>query len=121
MDLRPAEVAQVVGFSLLNSALVLWIFQQVSVAAGHPVRLVEFSALFPLITLVTMLPISLGGIGIREWAYVEGLALAGVAAEAALAIALASSALVIVFDLAGLLFLPFVPAELRRGAKGSAP
>ena len=105
--------AQVIGFSLLNSALVLWVFQQVSTAAGHTIELAPFSALFPLITLVSMLPISLGGVGIREWAYVEALGAVGVAPEAALTISLASSALIIVLDLAGLFFLPALPAELR--------
>jgi hypothetical protein len=70
-----------VAISFFNSGLVLWTLQQVSVAAGNPVDLAGFSALFPLIAVVTMLPISLGGLGIREWAYVEGLALLKVPAD----------------------------------------
>ena len=68
-----------------------------------------FSALFPLIAVVTMLPISLGGLGIREWAYVEGLALLKVPADIALTIALATSALMVVADLVGIFFLPLLP------------
>ncbi len=114
MRLSPGGVLQVVGYSLFNSALVFWMFQRVSVATGHPVDFVGFSALFPLITLVTMFPLSLGGLGIREWAYVEGLALLGVPASNALLIALTTSALLILCDLIGLFFLPAIPAELRR-------
>jgi uncharacterized membrane protein YbhN (UPF0104 family) len=99
---------QIVAISFFNSGLVLWTLQQVSVAAGNPVDLVAFSALFPLIAVVTMLPISLGGLGIREWAYVEGLALLEVPSDIALTIALATSALMIVADLVGIFFLPVV-------------
>ncbi|HSW40247.1 MAG TPA: lysylphosphatidylglycerol synthase transmembrane domain-containing protein, partial [Acidobacteriota bacterium] len=73
-------------YSLLNAALALWIFQHVTVAAGHPVGIIPFAALFPLITLVTMLPITLGGIGLREWVYVEALSLVGIPREAGLVI-----------------------------------
>jgi uncharacterized protein (TIRG00374 family) len=114
MHLSPGAALQVTAYSLFNSALVFWMFQQVSVATGHPVEFVAFCALFPLITLVTMFPISLGGLGIREWAYVEGLALLGIPASNALLIALTTSALLIVCDLIGLFFLPTIPADLRR-------
>jgi glycosyltransferase 2 family protein len=97
---------QIVAISFFNSGLVLWTLQQVSVAAGNPVDLVAFSVLFPLIAVLTMLPISLGGLGIREWAYVEGLGLLEVHPDIALTIALATSALMIVADLVGIFFLP---------------
>jgi uncharacterized protein (TIRG00374 family) len=113
MRLSPGAILQVIVCSLFNSALVLWIYQQVSVATGHPVDLVTFSALLPLITLITMLPISLGGLGIREWSYVEAFRLVGVPAGSALLIALTTSALMIVIDLAGVFFLPTIPRELR--------
>lgn len=113
MRLSPGAILQVTVYSLFNSALVLWVCRQVSVAAGHPVDLMVFSALLPLITLVTMLPISLGGLGIREWSYVEALRLVSVPADSALLIALTTSTLMIVVDLAGVFFLPTIPAELR--------
>jgi hypothetical protein len=99
--------------------MVLWLFQQVSVAAGYPVDPVAFTVLFPLISMATLLPISLGGIGIRELSYVEALSLVHVPAEVALTIALASSALIIVSDLAGLFFVGTIPAELRSKKKQS--
>ncbi len=119
MRLSAGSILQITLYSFLNSSLVFFIFHQVSTAAGHTVDPVAFSALLPLIILVTMLPISLGGVGIREWAYVEGLSLLGVPAHIALTIALTTSALLIVCDLAGLFFLPFIPRQLRAaGATG---
>ncbi len=113
MRLSAGDILQVALISFLNSGLVLWLFQQVSVAAGYSVDQVAFTALFPLISLATLLPVSLGGIGIRELSYVEALSLLHVPAEVALTIALASSALIIVSDLGGVFFLPTIPAELR--------
>jgi len=113
MRLEAGAVLQVTGISFLNSALVLWLFRQVSVAAGYPVDAIAFAALFPLITLITLVPVSLGGIGVREWTYLQALAVLNVPPDAALTIALASSALVVVADLAGAFFLPVIPAELR--------
>jgi uncharacterized protein (TIRG00374 family) len=107
------SLTQIVAISFLNSGLVLWTLQQVSVAAGHPVDLLAFTVLFPLIAVVTMLPISLGGLGIREWAYVEGLALFEVPADVALTIALATSALMIVADLVGIFFLPVLKGSKK--------
>jgi uncharacterized membrane protein YbhN (UPF0104 family) len=59
------------------------------------------------------LPISFAGVGIREWGYVHGLPLLGIPADAALAISLSLSALMILRNLAGLLFLPAIPVSVR--------
>lgn len=117
MRLSPVAIVQVVVCSFFNSALILWMYQQVSVATGHAVDLMAFSALLPLITLVIMVPISLGGLGIREWTYVEALRLVGVPASSALLIALTTSALMIVLNLSGIFFLPTIPAELRSRSR----
>ncbi len=115
--LRPAEIFRIAFYSLLNSALVLWICRQVTVAAGHEVPVVGFSALYPLVTLATMLPITLGGLGVREWFYVEALSIVGIPRAPALAISLATSALLLLCNLAGLFFLPGIPIDLRPRAK----
>jgi uncharacterized membrane protein YbhN (UPF0104 family) len=112
--LKPDAFLKITLYSFINSALVLCVFQQVTVAAGHKVGIIPFSALYPLVTLATMLPITLSGLGIREWVYVEALFLAGVPRGTGLAISLATSALLLVCNLGGLFFLPAIPAELRR-------
>jgi hypothetical protein len=114
MRLSRAAVIQICAISMFNSGLVLWVFQQVSVAFDQPVGLLGFSVLFPVISLITLLPVSIHGLGLREWAYVEGLALLNVSADLALTIALASSALMIVTDLAGVFFLPTMPIRQVR-------
>jgi uncharacterized protein (TIRG00374 family) len=115
MRLSRVAIAQVTAISFFNSALVLWLYQQIAVSVGQNVGLIGFSALLPLITFVVMMPISLGGLGIREWAYVEGLGLLGIPRSSALVIALTTSAVLILANLAGALFLPTIPKELRSG------
>ena len=94
-------------FTRVRGGLIFWIFREVTAAAGYKVGIIPFSALFPLITVGTMLP--LRGLGIREWLYVEALALVGVPKDQALVISLATSALYLLSNLANLLFLPAIP------------
>jgi len=115
--LKPGAFLRITLYSFINSGLVLWIFQQVTAAAGHEVGIIPFSALYPLVTLATMLPITLSGLGIREWVYVEALFLVGVPRGTGLVISLATSALLLVCNLGGLFFLSAIPAELRRQAR----
>jgi len=113
MRISVGGAAQVIIYSMLNSALVLWVYQMITVAVGYKVGLLPFSALFPLIVLVTMLPVSIGGLGVREWAYVEALSLVGVPGNSALLISLTTSAFMIVMNVVGAIFLPAMPAKLR--------
>jgi glycosyltransferase 2 family protein len=115
-NLQPGAFFRIALYSFINSGLVLWLFQQVTVAAGHKVDIIPFSALFPIVTIATMLPITLLGLGVREWCYVEALSLVGIPRNTGLCISLATSALLLLCNLAGVFFLPSVPAELRHQA-----
>jgi hypothetical protein len=115
-SLKSRALFRIALYSFINSALVLWISQQVSVAAGHKVDIIPFSALLPIVTLATMLPVTLNGLGVREWCYVEALSLVGVPGSIGLCISLATSALLLLCNLGGVFFLAGIPAELRRQA-----
>jgi len=104
--------------SAVNSGLVIWIVQRLSAALGAQLDMLTACALVPVIDMVTMLPISVAGIGIREWAFIEGFGLLGISRDLSLAIALALSALVILRNLAGVFFLGTIPASLRGGRTG---
>jgi uncharacterized protein (TIRG00374 family) len=115
-DIQKGALFRVALYSFINSGLVLWIFQQVTAAAGYKVAIIPFSALYPLVTIATMLPITLSGLGVREWFYVEALSLVGIPRNAGLCISLATSALLLLCNLAGMVVLPCIPSELRRQA-----
>jgi len=116
--LSRGALLRIAVYSLLNSALVLLIFHQVTAAAGHRAGLIAFSALFPMVTLATMIPVTISGLGIREWVYVEALSLVGIPRDAGLVISLATSAMLLLCNLAGIFFLPGIPVDLRRQAYG---
>ena len=115
-DIQKGALFRIALYSFVNSALVLWIFQQVTAAAGYRVAIIPFSSLYPLVTLATMLPITLSGLGVREWFYVEALSLVGIPRTAGLCISLATSALLLLCNFAGIVVLPGIPSELRRQA-----
>jgi uncharacterized protein (TIRG00374 family) len=115
--LSPAALFRISIYSFIYSGIILWAFQLVTVAAGHRVDMIPFFALFPLATLATMLPVTPSGLGVRELFYVEALSLAGVPRDQGLVISLAISALLVVCNFGGLLFLPTVPKEMLRQAQ----
>lgn len=57
-------------------------------AYGHPVSLVYNITFFPVISILVMLPITIGGIGVREGAFAWFYATVGVPAEVAVCVAL---------------------------------
>lgn len=96
MDLHSAYVAFSRDRVVLASFFALTFLEQVvnalltymgSQALGFDVPLIYFIALIPLSRFVTLLPISLGGIGVTEGTYVFTLSLAGMPAVDALALA----------------------------------
>jgi glycosyltransferase 2 family protein len=116
--LKADQLLRITLCSFINSGLVLWAFQLITVAAGQPVGLIPFSALFPLITLATMLPITFSGLGLRELIYMEALSLIGIPKDQGLIISLATSAMFLLCNLSGIIFLPGIPKELRRQKSG---
>jgi uncharacterized protein (TIRG00374 family) len=72
-----------------------------SAALGIQVAAVYFFLFVPLITVCTMLPISLGGIGVQEGAFVYFFSLAGMPLAGALALSLLLRFVSIVASLPG--------------------
>lgn len=118
--LARGAIVRITLYSFLYSGLIVGAFRQVTVAAGHPVDMIPFFALVPLVTLATMLPVTPSGLGVRELFYVEALSLTGVPRHEGLVISLAISALLVVCNLAGLLFLPGIPKEMRKQAQSAS-
>jgi glycosyltransferase 2 family protein len=114
---KRGAILRITIYSFINSGLVLLTAQLVTVAAGRSVGIIPLAALFPLVTIATMLPVTLSGLGVRELIYVEALSLAGIPREQGLVISLATSALFLLCNLCGAPFLPGVSKELRSKNK----
>lgn len=89
----------ILGLSVLNHVLTVIIALMLARMMGIPLGFLEALVLIPPVILLTVLPVSLAGWGIREGAMVVILAEVGVAAADALALSLAFG---LVFALAGL-------------------
>ena len=70
----------------------------------------------PLVTLVTLIPVSIGGAGLREWLYVELFGALGMRAEVALSLSLSVFATTLVWGFVGLALF----AWGRRGGDDEA-
>ena len=94
-------IAVTMALSLVFYALaVLNVFFSAQVFGGAP-DLGGLAAVVPIVLVASLLPISIGGIGLAEWAYVVCLAQIGVPDEEALAVALVLRAKIVVLGILG--------------------
>lgn len=108
MTRRPALVGAVVISLVVQSAFVMtnvWLARQVGVTTDVPAWFVAW----PLSKLIAVLPISLGGIGVREAALVSLLAPYGAPREAVLASGILWQAVLIVTGVVGLIVTQMLP------------
>ena len=61
--------------------------------------------IIPLVWIITAIPLSLGGIGVREWSFVGLLSYQGVEAEKAVTLSLVLFLLTIITGLSGIPFI----------------
>ena len=92
------KVALLAVISHIGAILTVYVL---SLALGFQVEILYFFLLVPLITVVTMLPVSLGGVGVQEGTFVYFFSLIGVPLSGALALSLLLRALSIVASLPG--------------------
>lgn len=104
-DNRAMAIAMVV--SLIFVLLSIVISQLFAIGLGQSISWGEMALVVAVIQLVTMLPISINGIGVREWAYVYLLGQIGITAEVATAISLMVYLTVLLVSVIGGLLLAF--------------
>lgn len=105
---KPAVAGAIVISLAVQAAFVMtnvWLAQQVGVTTA----LAAWFVAWPLSKLIAVLPISLGGIGVREAALVSLLAPYGAPREAVLASGILWQAVLIVTGLAGLVITQMLP------------
>jgi glycosyltransferase 2 family protein len=101
MGRNPLVLVGALLISLLNQLLVItvtWIMST-GLRIGVPFR--YFLIFVPVITLIAMVPVSLNGMGLREYAFVSLFGAIGVEHEACLALGLIASAVVILSAIPG--------------------
>jgi uncharacterized membrane protein YbhN (UPF0104 family) len=99
---RPTVVARAFGWSLVNQGLPVAALVVLAVPLGALVPWYWFAVIVPFVTLVSLLPISLGGTGVRELLYVSLFGAVGMRPEAALVLSLSVLAAALLWGLVGL-------------------
>ncbi|MEO6053591.1 MAG: lysylphosphatidylglycerol synthase domain-containing protein, partial [Chthoniobacterales bacterium] len=103
---RGSLLAGFMSLIMLISYFLVFFFCSQSIGAG--IGIMDFFAVMPAVDIITALPISLGGLGIREQLFQTLLGqLCGTAAATALLISLGGFLVNAVWSLLGACFLPF--------------
>ncbi len=107
-------------FSFLFQLTNIFISYLVSAAFGMRIPLLYFLGFLPLIGLVVMIPVSLGGVGLREMAFVYFFSQVGVSQENSLVISLGTYLTLIAGGLVGALLFSYdkIFLKIRHQLKG---
>mgnify|MGYP005843805659 CR=1 FL=1 len=98
---NPSMVARVLALSIAFHAMVVAINALIFRAMGLDVPLIVLLAFIPVISAVSMLPVSINGLGVREASYAYFFGISGVSTAQAVAASLAFYALVTLTSLVG--------------------
>jgi len=99
--LIPANVVRVMGTAVLGHVLLSLVVYALARGLAVDIGFVDCLVLFPPVILISAMPISIAGWGVREGAMVTAFAFAGVSAESALVISVMFGLLLIVIALPG--------------------
>ncbi|HYK87827.1 MAG TPA: lysylphosphatidylglycerol synthase transmembrane domain-containing protein [Acidobacteriota bacterium] len=89
------------AISLVNQLLAISVTWVLAVGLRLQIPLLYFLIFVPVITLISMIPISLNGMGLREYAFMSLVGAIGIAPESCIALGLLSSAFIILSSLPG--------------------
>jgi glycosyltransferase 2 family protein len=101
MGKHPNVLFGSLAISLINQLLVIAVTWIMADGLRLTVNPLYFLIFVPVITLISMIPVSLNGMGLREYAFVSLFGAIGVDREACLALGLLSSAVIILSAIPG--------------------
>lgn len=117
---RPRLLLLVFGLSVLVQVMRILTHYEVSRSMGIDLAPREFFVIIPILAVLVALPISFGGIGVRESAAVRLFAHSGLSAPQAIGMQLIAFMIAIVVNLPG--WMVFVARQLRaRGGAAATP
>jgi uncharacterized membrane protein YbhN (UPF0104 family) len=93
---KPKNISFALLFSLIFQLANIGYYYLISIAIGEDTNFVYFLLLIPVVWIVSLLPISLGGIGIREGSYIALFSLVGMSYQSTSMIAVLNLILLIV-------------------------
>jgi glycosyltransferase 2 family protein len=101
MGKHPVLLLGALLISFVNQLLVIAVTWIMAIGLRLHLSPVWFLVFVPVITLISMIPISLNGMGLREYAFMSLFGAIGVAAESCIALGLLSSIVILLSSLPG--------------------
>ena len=99
---HPAALVSCFGGAIFVQVATVGFYLAVAHALHLHIAPSDLAVIVPVSGVIQMVPISFGGLGVREWAFNIYLSGAGVAPESALLLSLSATALIMLFSLSGL-------------------
>ncbi len=101
MGKHKAVLVNSLVISFFNQLLVIAVTWIVALGLGIHLSFMYFLIFIPVITLISMIPISLGGMGLREWSFLSLFKAMGVPDASCIALGIISSIMIILSSLPG--------------------
>ena len=118
---RPVLAIWAMLIAVVFQALRVGIFWAGAVALGIQTPFIYFLVFIPIVILVTLLPISVGGFGVREAAFLYLFGQVGMGAEEAVALSLFVQLIVMTSSIPGAWFCITAPRRPADGAAQAGP
>lgn len=100
------------AISIAAHIALLFTFYFVALGIGMQINFFDLSAILPLVGLVTLLPITVNGMGLREFSFIHFLSVCHIDREAAVALSLGGFFILLAWNLlGGLFYLYYHPPE----------
>jgi uncharacterized membrane protein YbhN (UPF0104 family) len=97
----PGAIAACFGGALLVQAVLVGFYAAVAYAIGVRVPVAHLAILVPVSFIVQMMPLSVNGLGVREWVFGAYFTRLGLPLESALALSFIGAALIMLFSTSG--------------------
>lgn len=114
---RHALLAKLAALTIAAFAVRIWFVELIALAAGVAIPFLQLATVVPILWIVVMLPITIGGLGVQELGYVGLMALVGVPAPVAVSMSLIEHVIARVGSLPG----AFLIASPRPARAEPAP
>jgi len=118
---RPGALARGFGWSLVAQVLPVCAVAALAQPLDTHLGFHWYAVVIPLVGLVTLIPISVGGAGVREWLFVELFGALGMRSEVALALSLSVFAVTLAWGFLGLALFAWGRRNRLQTTAGNPP
>lgn len=112
MALHRSYAGPIFMLAIGSQIMMVWVNYLYALSLGHEIHLIDMFYFIPLLSIVSLLPVTIGGLGLKEGAFIVFFHAIGIPKESALAIALLNRFMSLLIAISGGLL--FIIGEWRR-------